>query len=177
MGQDRRWPAKYWVKDIKAYIDNKNFPTPRTPAQRKRFKQTLVTGHLRKKSEGLDRGFTKPREKHSFTGIPSVQISAAVTSDKITMWHVVSVSWNGKNAAIMYKGHLRPALQRKYGEVPYYKIIEDGNRKDNTSNKGIAARKRSKDTCGDVAAAHPVPHAARLLDLAHDREQDVGDKA
>ena len=103
---------------------------------------------------------SKPREKHSFTGIPSVQISAAVTSDKIIMWHVVSGNWNGKNAAIMYKGHLRPALKRKYGELPYYKIIEDGDRKGNTSNKGIAAKKDAK-----IRAVTLPPRTPSLMPL------------
>ena len=84
-------------------MDNKAFPYPLTPAQRKRFRQTMISGHLRKPSEGLDRGFTKPREKHSFIGIPSVTISAAVAKDKVIMWHVVDSSWNGAAAATMYK--------------------------------------------------------------------------
>ena len=49
-------PASFWVSKVHAYVDNKAFPTPLTPAQRKRFKQTFITGHLRKKSEGILRG-------------------------------------------------------------------------------------------------------------------------
>ena len=78
-------PARYWSKNVHAYVDNKAFPVPRTPNQRKRFRQRMITGHLRKASEGVDRGFTKPREKHSFIGIPSVTISAAVAKDKVIM--------------------------------------------------------------------------------------------
>ena len=157
---NKKRPAKYWTEEIKAYVDNKSFPTPRTPAQRTRFKQTLITGHLRKKSEGLDRGFTKPREKNSFIGIPSVQISAAVSSDKIIMWHVVAGNWNGKNSAIMYKDHLKPALKRKYGELSHYKIIEDGDRKGNQSNRGIAAKKEAK-----IKAVTLPPRTPSLMQL------------
>ena len=53
-------PESYWSEDVKAYFDNRAFPVPLTPEQRKRFRQGLVTGHLRKASEGTDRGFTKP---------------------------------------------------------------------------------------------------------------------
>ena len=38
---------------------------------------------------------------HSFLGIPSVTISAAVAKDKVIMWHVVEGNWNGAAAAAM----------------------------------------------------------------------------
>ena len=63
---------RFWTKDIHAYVDNKAFPLPLTPEQRKRFAQTRVSGHLRLKNEGTLRGFTKPREKHQWLGMPSV---------------------------------------------------------------------------------------------------------
>ena len=132
--ENKKRPARCRSEEVKAYVDNKSFPAPRPEAQRKRFRQTMVTGHLRKPSEGLDHGFTKPREKHSFIGIPSVQISAAVASDKVIMWHVVPGSWNGTKAASMCKEHLKPALVRWYGKLPSYKTVEDGDRKGNTSN-------------------------------------------
>jgi hypothetical protein len=137
-------PATYWSKSVHAYVDNKSFPIPLTPTQRSRFRQTMVTGHLRKASEGIDRGFTKPREKHSFVGIPSVTISAAVAKDKIIMWHVVPGTWNGAAAASMYEDHLKPALVRAWGRRARYTIVEDGDRKGNTSGKGIAAKARSR---------------------------------
>jgi hypothetical protein len=134
----------YWSKKVHAYVDNKNFPIPRTPKQRKRFRQTMITGHLRKASEGTDRGFTKPREKHSFIGIPSVTISAVVAKDKVIMWYVVPGPWNGAAAATMYENHLQPALARTWGKRARYTIVEDGDRKGNVSTKGIAAKARSK---------------------------------
>ena len=134
----------YWSKKVHAYVDNKNFPIPRTPQQRKRFRQTMITGHLRRASEGIDRGFTKPREKHSFIGIPSVTISAAVAKDKVIMWYVVPGPWNGAAAATMYEDHLQPALERTWGKRARYTIVEDGDRKGNVSTKGIAAKARSK---------------------------------
>ena len=134
----------FWSKKVHAYVDNKNFPIPRTPQQRKRFRQTMITGHLRKASEGIDRGFTKPREKHSFIGIPSVTISAVVAKDKVIMWYVVPGPWNGAAAATMYEDHLQPALERTWGKRARYTIVEDGDRKGNVSTKGIAAKARSK---------------------------------
>ena len=133
----------HWSKKVHGYFDCKAFPCPLTPKQRKRFRQTLVTGHLRKPSEGVDRGFTKPREKHSFVGIPSVTICAAVAKDKVIMWHAVP-KWNGAIAAEMYTDHLQPALQRTWGKLARYTVVEDGDRKGNTSGKGIAAKVRAK---------------------------------
>ena len=136
--------SSYWSKRVHAFVDNKAFPIPLTPDQRKRFRQTMITGHLRKPSEGVHRGFTKPREKHSFIGLPSVTISAAVAKDKVIMWHVVPGSWNGAAAATMYEEHLKPALQSTWGKRARYTIVEDGDRKGNTSGKGIAAKARAK---------------------------------
>ena len=78
----RRRTKKYWRK--RTYVDNKAFPMPLTEAQRKKLKQTRVTGHLRKPGEGVQRGFTKPRQQHSWIGFPSVQISAAVAKSVST---------------------------------------------------------------------------------------------
>ena len=132
-------PKRFWTEV--AYQDSKQFPLPLTAKQRKRFRQTQVTGHLRKAGEGLDRGFTKPREAHSFLGLPSVNITAAVGKDRIFMWHVNGKSWCGAAAAAMYKDAMKPALVRMYGALKRFKIVEDGDRKGHYSNKGIAAKK------------------------------------
>ena len=53
-------PKAYWTKGVNAYVDNKTFPLPLTRKQRSKYKQTWVSGHLRKASEGVMRGCTKP---------------------------------------------------------------------------------------------------------------------
>jgi hypothetical protein len=73
-----RKPASFWSTRVHGYWDCKAFPLPLTEQQRARYRQTRVTGHLRTKAEGTMQGFTKPRQKHSFLGIPSVTIAAAV---------------------------------------------------------------------------------------------------
>lgn len=60
------------------------------------------------------------------------------------MWHVVNGSWNGASAAEMYEKHLKPALARTWGKRSRYNVVEDGDRKGNTSGKGIAAKARAK---------------------------------
>lgn len=132
-------PTKYWSTKVHGYSDAKSFPLPLTPAQRIKFRQTLITGHLRKPGEGLDKGFTKAREKHSFLGMPSVTISATVAKDKVIQWHEVSGNWNGAAAKAMYED-LKPALVKTWGKRSRYTIVEDGDRKGNRSGKGIKAK-------------------------------------
>ena len=137
-------PATYWSTKVHGYVDNKAFPVHLTRNQRAKIRASRVTGHLRKAYEGIDRGFTKPRQNHSFLGMPSVIIAAAVAKDRVIMWHEVRGNWNGKAAATMYEDHLKPALDRVWKKQPRYTIIEDGDRKGNTSGKGIAAKARAK---------------------------------
>ena len=121
------------------YYDNKAFPLPLTPAQRKKFKQTRIEGHLRLPSEGTDQGITKPREKHSFIGMPSVTISAVAAKDRINVWQV-NKKCNGTAAAAVYRGPMKTALRRTWGVKRFYTIVEDGDRKGNQSNKGKKAK-------------------------------------
>ena len=151
---------KYWTDDVHGYYDGKNFPLSLTPEQRSRLRQTMVTGHLRKPSEGIAKGFTKPREKHSFLGIPSITICAAVAKDRIIMWHEVVGPWNGEAAANMYENQLKPALVRTWGKRSRYTIIEDGDRKGNRSNKGIAAKARA-----NIHATTLPPRTPSLMPL------------
>ena len=139
-----RRPSTYWSKHVHAYVDNKAFPLPLTPAQRKRYQKTHVTGHLRTATEGITRGCTKPREKHSFLGLPSVTITAAVAKDRVIMWHVVGKSWNGTTAADMYRGPLKKALKTTWGVRKSYRIVEDGDRKGNQSGLGVEAKRQAK---------------------------------
>lgn len=136
----QRRPSRFWSESVHAYVDNKAFPMPLTPKQRQKYKQTRVTGHLRTPAEGVSRGFTKPRTQHTFLGVPSVNIAAAVAKDKVIMWHVVQGSWNGKAAAQMYKGPLAKALVKTWGRKRQYTIVEDGDRKGNQSGDGIRAK-------------------------------------
>ena len=141
-----RRPQSFWHNNVHAFVDNKAFPVPLTPAQRLKFRQTQITGHLRKPSEGVDKGFTKPRDNHSFLGMPSITISAAIAKDRVIMWHMHSKPWNGSTAADMYQGPLLTALRRTWGAKRRYMIVEDGDRKGNQSGKGIAAKARCNIT-------------------------------
>ena len=136
-------PTTFWIEGVHAYVDNKAFPLPLTPAQKAKMQKTRVTGHLRRADEGLAPYCTKPKEKHSFIGIPSATITAAVAKDRIIMWHVVPKSWNGAAAAAMYTGPLSAALKRTWGPKRRYVIVEDGDRKGNQSGQGLSAKQKA----------------------------------
>ena len=140
----KKRPGSYWSTKVHAYHDVKGFVMPLTPAQRKKYKQTKITGHLRKRSEGTARGFTKPRTNHSWLGMPSVDVAAAVSGDKVIMWHYVTKPWNGQKAAKVYTGPLKKALRKKWGTRRSYQVVEDGDRKGYQSNKGLKAKAATK---------------------------------
>ena len=90
------------------------------------------------------RGCTKPKKNHSFIGLPSVTITAAVAVDRIILWHVNPGSWNGDAAAKMYSGPLLQSLKKTWGNKRSFTIVEDGDKKGNQSGKGIRAKELSK---------------------------------
>jgi len=100
LSQAKVWVKKastFWGEDV-AFIDNKKFVMARTPLQRKRMRAARIVNHLRKASERNDPIYIVPKRSHSFTGIPSVEITAAVARDRIVMWRQAE-SWNGEQAA------------------------------------------------------------------------------
>ena len=110
----------------------------RTPLQRKRMRAARIVNHLRKASERNDPTYIVPKRSHSFTGIPSVEITAAVARDRIVMWRQAK-SWNGAEAAAMYKD-LASALRRVWGDRRQYRVVEDGDTKGYQSNIGKSAK-------------------------------------
>jgi hypothetical protein len=107
-------PPSFWTNSIHGFLDCKTWVVPLTPAQRKRYSQTRVVGHLRLPSEGADRGFTKPRQKHAWIGIPSVNIAAVVSGDRIIVFKEVEGSWNGDAARRLYTDIIAPVLRRHF---------------------------------------------------------------
>jgi hypothetical protein len=108
--------ADFWTDDVDGHHDLKAFPMTLTEAQRLRYAQTKVVGHLRLESEGTEQGFTRPKQNHQWLGIPSVTISAVVSANKLLVWEVVDGNWNGEKAKALYSGPIQKALVREYGE-------------------------------------------------------------
>ena len=96
-----------------------------------------MIGHLRTKAEGLKRGFAKPRDQHSWQGLPSVTVTAMGARDKFIWWHYQGKSWSRQDAADTYQGPMLRALRRFWGERRMYRVVDDGDRKGNQSKKGL----------------------------------------
>ena len=56
----RKLPVSYWLRRVLLYMDNTRWDAPTTAKGKKFVKMIKVRGHLRKRSEGLKKGFTKP---------------------------------------------------------------------------------------------------------------------
>ena len=139
----KRWvkyPQSWWETEIHAYIDNKKFVIPRTQEMKKRIRTQRVTRHLRPPSEGSQECFILPKKGRSLVGIPSVEITAAVAQDRIILWRENQGRWNGASAASMYED-LGNALRAHYGDLPFFRVVEDGDTKGYQSKQGIKAKR------------------------------------
>jgi hypothetical protein len=134
-----RYPKGFWNK-IQAYIDNKKFVAARTAAQKKVLRISKVHRHLRTPSEGSEEMFVLPKAGRMLLGAPSVDITAGVANDQIFFWHENVGAWNGAKAAAMYK-KLGQAMRERYGDLPFFRFVEDGDPKGFQSSKGKKAKK------------------------------------
>ena len=107
-------PPSFWTNSVHGFLDCKAWPAPLTPKQRRKYNQTRVVGHLRYPWEGADRGFTKPRQKHAWIGVPAINIAAVVSGDRIVMFEAVESPWNGEAARKMYQDLVAPALKKRF---------------------------------------------------------------
>ena len=139
-----KFDKTFWTKRVHAFIDHKKFPLPLTKEQRERYRQRKISGHLRKRAEGMDRGCTKPRGRSSYVFLPTVNIGAAVCDDRIICWHEEGKKWNGSVAEAFYRGPLIKSLKRKWGDRRSFTVIEDGDRKGYQTKKCIKAKAELK---------------------------------
>lgn len=141
----RRKHKNFFTKKVHIVIDNKVWDVA-TNARAKRFKKMRkVRFHLRKRSEGLKRGFTKPsgQKKQRINPGASVSVLAGVVGGRIRIWHYLPKKrWNGKIAAACYEGPIKKALERCFGRKKEYLILEDNDPTGYQSNAAKAAKRR-----------------------------------
>ena len=78
-GRWRRYPEDYFENKAHITIDNKKFERPTTDRAKRYSKMRRVRFHLRTKSEGLEKGFTKPNsQKHKLNPGGSVRVCAGI---------------------------------------------------------------------------------------------------
>ena len=166
----RKYSASWWKagkNKIHAYIDSKTFVIARTPEQKKLLRTQRVTRHLRSASEGNLAFFVLPKRSHSFVGIPSVTITAAVVADRVLMWHETAGRWNGDAAAKMYVD-LGQKLRSHYGSLPFFRVVEDGDTKGFQSGKGIMTKKDLK-----IRSWKLPPHTPSWMPLDYSLWQEI----
>ena len=146
-------PSSFWTEEV-TYIDTKRFVQPQTKAQRRRMRQSKVRHHLRTASERNESTYVVPKKARLLTGIPSVEITAAVHKNRIIMWRESEASWSGAEAAAMY-ADLGKNLRRVLGDRRSYRVVEDGDPKGFQSNKGKAAKTAARITSWKLPPRSP----------------------
>ena len=126
-------------KGIHAYIDNRVFVLAQTPQKKKLLRASRVHHHLRTPAEGTLRACVLPKKNRMLLGIPSLDITAAVSQGRTILWHVNEGSWNGQAAAKMY-AVLGKSLRKRFGEKRKFHVVEDGDTKGLQSSKGKRAQ-------------------------------------
>jgi hypothetical protein len=121
-------------------MDNKRWPFPRSLRGKKYLRQTKVRFVLRKKNEGLKRGYTKPDQRKHRTNLGGVNLVAGIIKGKVRVWHYFDGRWTGKKAAEVYKNVVGPALVRAHGKKRSYTIVEDNDPTGYKSKEGKRAK-------------------------------------
>ena len=135
----------WWVKNLHMAIDNKNFPIYYHADARRHAANRLVRGAYRRQGNGLDEAHVQvPKHMRYNPGMKSALISAGVGEGKVRMWHLIDKAWSGAEAAKIYKGPLRTALERASKKRRYHTVLEDNDRVGFKSTLGKAAKVASK---------------------------------
>ena len=140
-GKMRKLPLRFWLDEVDAFIDCKRWPLPLTVRGKSHLKRLRVRGHLRKKSEGLQKGFTKPdKKKHRMNTGGNAHLCAGIIGGRVRIWHYLPHTWNGRTAAALYKDVVAPALKRHRGVKGRYVVLEDNDPTGFKSGKAVAEK-------------------------------------
>ena len=98
----RKLPERYWQHDVHLYMDNTRWKIPMSAKGKKFLNAKKVRKHLRKPSEGLKRGYTKPSgERHKMNTGGSAHLCAAIIKGKVRVWHYLPDRWCGTTAEFL----------------------------------------------------------------------------
>ena len=140
----RRWrflPANHFTEKVDLIIDNKKWPIPTNARGRRFLKTKSVRFHLRTRSEGIKKHFTKPNgKKNRINPGASVNVCAGISNGRIAFWHYLPSTWNATVAAATYRGPILRALRRCRGEKDSYLLLEDNDPSGYKSKKACEAK-------------------------------------
>ena len=138
----RHYRSDYFTDGVDLIMDNTAWDVPATIRARKYLNRRKVRGHLRKRSEGLQTGFTKPSgKKHHMNTGAKLKILAGLSNCKVVLWHYLDGPWNGEVAESAYRGPIAKVLKKERGEKKKYVVLEDNDPVGYKSNKAIKAKK------------------------------------
>ena len=99
-------------------------------------------GHLRTRSEGNSKEFTKPKgNKNRVNPGARVNVAAVIINNRVKVWHYLPRRWCGAAASDLYKDVVYPAMRKCRGAKATYRIVEDN---DPTGYKSGAAMETKK---------------------------------
>ena len=140
-----RRPASYFTDAIDLIIDNTQWDVPLTIMGKRYNKMRKVRFHNRTRSEGVQPGYTKPSvKKHRINTGGTVKLCAGLIGCKVRIWHYLPKSWNGAEAAALYRGPIAKALKKHAGVKRSYSVMEDNDPTGYKSNAAKAAKKEVK---------------------------------
>ena len=141
----RRWrylPHDFFTDRVDLIIDNKQFKVPTYGRGLQHLKSTRIRGHIRTRSEGIRKGFTKPNPKRQKVNPGAhVKVCAGIINGRVRVWHYLPRTWNGDAAAELYEKVLAPALAKHRGPKASYLVVEDNDTTGYKSKKGKAAKR------------------------------------
>ena len=139
----RRLPDSHWQHKVDCYMDNKKWKVPLSKKGKRFIRMLQVRGHLRKPSEGLKKGFTKPNiKKHNVNTGATLSVCAAIIGGRVRVWQYLPKTWCAQAAVDLYKGVIAPALLKHRGKKRSYIVLEDN---DPTGYKSNAAKQAKKE--------------------------------
>ena len=138
----RKLPASYWTKSVCLYMDNKKWPFSTSVRGKKYIKQSRVRGHLRKRCEGLKKGYTKHDKRKHKANLGSTNVCAGTIQGKVRVLYYFDGPWCGDTASAIYRDIIAPALKKHHGTKRRYVILEDN---DPTGYKANVSKKAKAD--------------------------------
>jgi len=115
------------MNKVHAYLDNKHFPVFLDRRGRDYAAKRVAKGTYRGRGGGLGEGHVRPKKNFKMNfGAKTLQVSCAISSEKVLMWHVVEGTWGAEAAVHMYRDKLAPALDKAYGRVRGLQLLEAG---------------------------------------------------
>ena len=137
-----RKPASYWTDKVHMVIDVKFFKIYLNADARRRAAKEGTWGVFRKKGQGLDGPYVRPKKGLKWNpGARGVHVLAGVGNGKVMLWEFIDgKKWCGELAEGMYRGPILESLQREYPGRKTFKLLEDNDPSGFKTRRTIAAK-------------------------------------